>query len=148
MIRNAPAWDTRALPALTNAVLFTHTTLSRLAAGLCLTASLAACSPAPSPLPDQLGAEFQPGMSLDDARRRLTAHGTTFSEKSSTECQALVERSPNVSQLPPQGGPCVFGKIPLSRSWFGGKSDVILQLVFSADGRLADGHFEQIDSLL
>lgn len=147
MNRNGPAWDTWALPSLSKAVSFTTSTFSRLTAGL-LTAGLAACSPAPSPLPDQLSAEFQPGMALDDARKRLTAHGTTFSERTTAECQALVERSPNVSQLPPQGGPCVFGKIPLSRSWYGGKSDVILQLVFGADGRLVDGHFEQIDSLL
>lgn len=136
------------MPSLSKAVSFIKSPLPLLAAGLCLTASLSACSPAPSPLPDQLSAEFQPGMPLDDARKRLAAHGTTFSEKTAAECRALVERSPNISQLPPQGGPCVFGKIPLSRSWFGGKSDVILQLVFSADGQLVDGHFEQIDSLL
>lgn len=148
MIPAGPAWDTRALRSPPTTVPSITSILSRLAAGLCLTAGLTACSPAPSPLPDQLSAEFQPGMPLDDARKRLSAHGTTFSEKSAAECQALVERSPNVSQLPPEGGPCLFGKIPLSRSWYGGKSDVILQLVFGADGRLVDGHFEQIDSLL
>ncbi|MBS0348562.1 MAG: hypothetical protein JSR69_19115 [Proteobacteria bacterium] len=134
--------------SLSTAVSFSINTLSRLAAGLFLAAGLSACTSSPSPLPDQLSAEFQPGIPLDDARKKLAAHGTTFSEKTAAECQALVERSPNVSQLPPQGGPCVFGKIPLTRSWFGGKSDVILQLVFGADGRLVDGHFEQIDSLL
>lgn len=148
MIRHTAAWDTWALRSLSNAVSFSINTLSRLTAGFFLAASLGACTSSPSPLPDQLSAELQPGISLDDARKKLAAHGTTFSEKSATECQALVERSPNASQLPPQGGPCVFGKIPVSRSWFGGKSDVILQLVFGADGRLVDGHFEQIDSLL
>ncbi|WP_374484417.1 hypothetical protein [Zoogloea sp.] len=133
---------------LSKAVSVSNKTLPCLAAALFLAASLGACTSSPSPLPDQLSAEFQPGLSLDDARKKLAAHGTTFSEKTASECQTLVERSPNVSQLPPQGGPCLFGKIPLSRSWYGGKSDVILQLVFAADGRLVDGHFEQIDSLL
>lgn len=110
--------------------------------------ALAGCSPSPSPLPEELRAEFQPGMDLEEARRRLIAHGTTFSLKSDTECTALVERSPNVSQLRPRGGACIFGKIPLSRTWFGGHTDVILQLVFSADGKLADGQFEEIGSLL
>lgn len=87
-------------------------------------------------------------MPLTEARQRLDAHGTTFSVKTQAECQALIERSPNISQLHPEGGPCVFGKIPLSRSWFGGKTDVILQLVFSADDKLVDGHFEEIGSLL
>lgn len=136
------------MQSLPNAVSVSIKTLSRLAAALFLATNLGACTSSPSPLPDQLSAEFQPGLSLDDARKKLATHGTTFSEKTASECQALVERSPNVSQLPPQGGPCLFGKIPLSRSWYGGKSDVILQLVFAADGRLVDGHFEQIDSLL
>lgn len=61
--------------------------------------TVSACAPAPSPLPAEMQAEFQPGMTLEDASRRLTARGTTFSVKTEAECQALVERSPNISQL-------------------------------------------------
>lgn len=110
--------------------------------------TLSACAPAPSPVPAEMQAEFQPGMTLEDARKRLTTHGTTFSVKSESECTALVERSPNISQLRPRGGPCIFGKIPLSKTWFGGHTDVILQIVFTADNTLADAHFEEIGSLM
>ncbi len=95
--------------------------------------TVSACAPAPSPLPAEMQAEFQPGMTLEDASRRLTARGTTFSVKTEAECQALVERSPNISQLRPRGGPCVFGKIPLSKTWFGGHIDLILQRVFQLE---------------
>ena len=117
---------------------------SALAAAL----ALSACAPAPSPIPAEMQAEFQPGMTLEDASKRLTARGTTFSLKTEAECMALVERSPNISQLRPRGGPCIFGKIPLSKTWFGGHTDLILQIVFSADNTLADAHFEEIGSLL
>ncbi|HRH72334.1 hypothetical protein [Zoogloea sp.] len=110
--------------------------------------TVSACAPAPSPLPAEMQAEFRPGMTLDDASKRLTARGTTFSVKTEAECQALVERSPNISQLRPRGGPCVFGKIPLSKTWFGGHTDLILQLVFTPGNTLADAHFEEIGSLL
>ncbi len=109
---------------------------------------LSACAPAPSAVPAEMQAEFQPGMMLEDASKRLTARGTTFSVKTEAECTALVERSPNISQLRPRGGPCIFGKIPLSKTWFGGHTDVILQIVFSADNTLADAHFEEIGSLM
>jgi hypothetical protein len=109
---------------------------------------LGACSLPPNPLPEQMSAEFTPGMSLDDARQRLTAHGTTFSVKTDAECMALVERSPNVSQLRPRGGPCVFGKIMgKPEGLLGGHSDVILQLVFDGRGTLVDAHFEEIRQL-
>lgn len=109
---------------------------------------LGACSPPPNPLPEQMNGEFTPGMSLDEAGRRLKAHGTTYSVKTEAECMALVERSPNVSQLRPRGGPCVFGKIlGKPEGLLGGHSDVILQLVFDGHGRLVDAHFEEIRQL-
>lgn len=49
--------------------------------------------------------------------------------------------------LPARGGPCIFGKIPVGTDWLGGRTDVILQLVFTPDGQLADGNFEEIRSL-
>lgn len=116
--------------------------------GLACCLLLGACNLTPNPLPEQMSGEFTPGMSLDDARQRLTAHGTTFSVKTDAECMALVERSPNVSQLRPRGGPCVFGKIAgKPEGLLGGHSDVILQLVFDGRGALVDAHFEEIRQL-
>lgn len=117
-------------------------------AGLALLLAGTACTPAPSPLLPTLKAEFRPGLALTDAVRLLDTHGTTHSEKSAAECQALLDRSPNSAQLPPRGGPCIFGKIPLSKSWYGLHTDLILQLVFTPDGRLADGQFEEISTFL
>ena len=68
-------------------------------------------------------------------------------EASLTELRELAKRSAMASQLPPRGGPCIFGKIPVSTNWLGGRTDVILQLVFTPDGTLADGNFEEIRNL-
>lgn len=116
--------------------------------GLACSLLLSACSPTPNPLPEQMSGEFAPGMSLDEASQRLKAHGTTFTVKTEAECMALVERSPNVSQLRPRGGPCVFGKIlGKPEGLLGGHSDVILQLVFDGRSTLVDAHFEEIRQL-
>ncbi len=110
--------------------------------------SVTACAPAPSPLPAELKAELGVGMPVAEASKRLRAHGTTLSVYSAAECQALLDRSPNISQLPPRGGPCIFGKIPLSKTWYGAHTDVILQIVFDASGKLVDGNFEELGSFL
>lgn len=139
-----PPRQKAAMPILP--ALFAHRlpVLCGLACGLLLSA----CSLAPNPLPEQMNGEFAPGMSLDEASQRLKAHGTTFSVKTEAECMALVERSPNVSQLRPRGGACVFGKIlGKPEGLLGGHSDVILQLVFDGSGKLVDAHFEEIRQL-
>jgi hypothetical protein len=124
------------------------TPLCRLLASLALLSSVAACAPAPSTLPAELKAEMGVGMSIDEVGARLRAHGTTLSVHSATECQALLDRSPNIAQLPPRGGPCLFGKIPLSKTWYGGHTDVILQIVFDASSKLVDANFEELGSFL
>lgn len=126
----------------------TRTAPLRLLVGSLALLSVNACAPAPSPLPAELKAELGLGMPVAEASERLRAHGTTLSVYSATECQALLDRSPNIAQLPPRGGPCIFGKIPLSKTWYGGHTDVILQIVFDADGRLADANIEELGSFL
>lgn len=123
------------------------TLLCRLLGSLTLL-SLAACAPAPSPLPATLKAEFGVGMPVAEAGDRLRTHGTTLSVYSAVECQALLDRTPNIAQLPPRGGPCLFGKIPLSKTWYGAHTDVILQIIFDADGKLVDANFEELGSFL
>ena len=68
--------------------------------------------------------------------------------KLAAECDELGRKSAMAAQLPARGGPCIFGKIPVGTDWLGGRTDVILQLVFTPDGRLADGNFEEVRSLL
>ena len=118
-------------------------------AALCLAPlcalALSACS-GRSDLPERLRQEFRPGLSIAEAREKLTAHGTTYSIRNTMECEGLVRNSPIAALQPPQGGLCIFGKIPVSKSWFGVRSDVILQLVFSGDGVLQDGNFEEVTS--
>jgi hypothetical protein len=96
----------------------------------------------------ELRQEFQPGLPLARAQELLKARNTTFSVRSATECEALVKEARTAVNLAPRGGPCIFGKIPVSRTWYGARSDVILQLVFTADGKMADGNFEGIESFL
>lgn len=126
----------------------TRTAPLRLLIGSLALLSVTACAPAPSPLPAELKAELGVGMPVAEASERLRAHGTTLSVYTAAECQALLDRSPNISQLPPRGGPCIFGKIPLSKTWYGAHTDVILQIVFGADGKLIDGNFEELGSFL
>ena len=106
-----------------------------------------ACSQAPSPLIPQLRGALTPGVPLAAAEAELQRHGTTYSIKSAAECDELGRRSAMAAALPARGGPCIFGKIPVGTDWLGGRTDVILQLVFTPDGRLADGNFEEVRSL-
>lgn len=118
------------------------------AAALVLTTLiLTACEAPPSTLVPELRQQFQPGLTQAAAETALRARGTTFSIRSPAECAELANRSAMASQLPPRGGPCIFGKIPVSTNWLGGHTDVILQLVFTPDGTLADGNFEEIRNL-
>ena len=110
-------------------------------------ATLAACTAAPAPLVPQLRQALQPGVSLAAAEAELKRHNTTWSVKTAAECDALGRQSAMAAQLPARGGPCLFGKIPVGTDWLGGRTDVIVQLVFTPDGRLADGNFEEIRSL-
>ena len=107
---------------------------------------LAACGAAPSPLVPQLREQFRPGMTQAVAEAALHARGTTYSVRNPAECAELANRSAMTAQLQPRGGICIFGKIPLSKNWLGGSTDVILQLVFTSDGKLADGNFEEIEN--
>ena len=120
-----------------------HRPLALLAAS----AALAACSAAPSPLVPQLRQALQPGLTIAAAEAELKRHATTYSIKTATECDEIGRKSAMAAQLPARGGPCIFGKIPVGTDWLGGRTDVILQLVFTPDGRLADGNFEEIRSL-
>lgn len=125
---------------------FRAATLTVLAAAV----SIAACS---SQDEEQrrvarLRAELPTGTSLEKAEALLRAQGATFSKRTAQECEALVRESRVPTQLQPKGGPCVFGKIHVSRSWYGQRSDIILQLVFDADGKLRDGSFEVIPTFL
>jgi len=96
----------------------------------------------------ELRKDFQPGLTMTRAQELLKARNTTFSVRSPTECEALVKEARTAVNLTPRGGPCIFGKIPVSRTWYGARSDVILQLVFTADGKMADGNFEGIETFL
>ena len=89
---------------------------------------------------------FQAGIPLPRAETLLREHGANFSRRSATECEAMASKTAMAAQLKPRGGPCVFGKIPVAKSWTGLRTDVILQLTFSPDGKLADGNFEEISS--
>ena len=110
-------------------------------------AALTACSADPSPLVPQLREALKPGLSVAAAEAELKRHNTTWSVKTATECDEIGRKSAMAAQLPARGGPCIFGKIPVGTDWLGGRTDVILQLVFTPDGRLADGNFEEIRSL-
>ena len=110
-------------------------------------ATLAACTAAPSPLVPQLRETLKPGLSVAAAEAELKRHNTTWSVKTATECDEIGRKSAMAAQLPARGGPCIFGKIPVGTDWLGGRTDVILQLVFTPDGQLADGNFEEIRSL-
>ena len=110
-------------------------------------AALAACTGAPSPLVPQLRQALPPGLDIAAAEAELKRHPTTYSIKTAAECDELGRKSAMAAQLPARGGPCIFGKIPVGTDWLGGRTDVILQLVFTPDGRLADGNFEEIRSL-
>ena len=114
------------------------------AAALAAALLLAGCEEPPSPLVPALRQQFQPGHPLADALRDLKAGNTRFSVHSRSECETLSRANTMHSRLRPAGGPCVFGKIPVSTNWLGGHTDVILQLVFDADDKLADGDFEEI----
>lgn len=100
-----------------------------------------------APLISALHQELRPGLSLDAAQSVLKRHGATSSTRSAAECLKLVEASRVPTQLAPRGGPCVFGKVLGPRNWYGGHTDVILQLVFNADNKLEDASFEAIDAL-
>lgn len=120
-------------------------TLNRLCLALLCAVAVAACA-GKSDLPDRLRQEFRPGLPIADAREKLGAHGTTYSIRNTMECEGLARNSAIAALQPPPGGMCIFGKIPVSRSWFGVRTDVILQLVFNHDGVLLDANFEEITS--
>lgn len=115
---------------------------------LLVVAGLAACSSNDEEqrLIARLHADLQPGVSLAQAESLLKSQGASFSERTAQECDALVKEARVPTQLQPKGGACVFGKLPVSRNWYGGRSDIILQLVFDAEGKLRDGSFEAIQS--
>lgn len=119
---------------------------------LALLVFVASCAPAlagdAKALIAELHKEFQPGLTISRAQELLKSRNTTFSVRSATECEALVKEARTAVNLTPRGGPCIFGKIPVSRTWYGARSDVILQLVFTADGTMADGNFEAIETFL
>ncbi len=96
----------------------------------------------------QLRQQLQPGTAIAQAQTLLQARGITFSLKTSQECNALVKRSRLPTQLPSRGGPCLFGKLPGARAWYGERTDVILQLVFDQGERLVDANLEAIDTYL
>lgn len=120
----------------------------RLSFLLCVFATLAACSSTDEEQRRiaRLHADLQPGVSLAQAESLLKSQGASFSERTAQECDALVKEARVPTQLQPKGGACVFGKLPVSRSWYGGRSDIIVQLVFDAEGKLRDGSFEAIQS--
>lgn len=114
-----------------------------LAAGV-LTALLAGCSDAPSSALPELREVFKPGYSLDDSMQTLKNRKATLSVYSAAECESLFRASSMPAQLRPAGGPCVLAKIPISNNILGGHTDVIVQLVFDRQDKLADGNFEEI----
>lgn len=115
---------------------------------LLLVASAAALGADAEKLLAQLHQDFQPGLVLGRAQEILKARGATISTRTAAECDALAREGKLATPIPPQGGPCIFGKIPVGRRWYGAKRDVILQIVFGADGRLVDANFEEIESFL
>ncbi|WP_374266784.1 hypothetical protein [Zoogloea sp.] len=115
-------------------------------AALLAALGLAACTPAPSPAVPELRTQFKPGYPLGEAVKALKARNTTFSVMSAAECETMARQSALAAELRPRGGPCIYGKIPVSKNWLGGRTDVILQLVFAADSTLVDGNFEEIST--
>lgn len=111
-------------------------------------ASLTACSSNDEEqrLIARLHDDFHPGVSLAQAESLLKTQGASFSVRTAQECDALVKEARVPTQLQPKGGVCIFGKLPVSHSWYGARSDIILQLVFDAEGKLRDGSFEAIQS--
>lgn len=116
----------------------------RIAAVLATTLLITACSDAPSPLVPELRNQYKSGYPLDKAIDDLKARNTTFAVHDKGECETLARAQTMSIQLRPQGGPCIFGKIPVSKNWLGGHTDVILQLVFDREGKLVDGDIEEI----
>jgi len=94
----------------------------------------------------QLKTDLPPGVSLPQALNILQSRNVTFSQKTLRECDALVKQARVQTQLTTKGGPCVFGKAQVDRSWYGAHTDLILQLVFNADEVLMDGNYEILDS--
>lgn len=121
-----------------------------LVTGASLMVLLAGCSSteAEQQALSRLNAGLTPGIALEKAEDLLRAEGASFSRRTAQECDALVKDARVPTQLKPRGGPCIFGKLPVSRTWYGARDDIILQLVFDAEGKLRDGSFEAIQSLL
>lgn len=115
-----------------------------IAAPLLAALALASCEEPPSPLVPELQQQFRPGYPLADAIQSLKARNATLSVYNRSECESLARANTMTSRLRPGGGPCIFGKIPVSKNWLGGHTDVILQLVFNAEDKLRDGDFEEI----
>lgn len=115
-----------------------------IAATLLAALTLAGCEEPPSPLVPELQQQFRPGYALADAIQSLKARNATLSVHNRSECESLARTNTMTSRLRPGGGPCIFGKIPVSKNWLGGHTDVILQLVFNGEDKLADGDFEEI----
>lgn len=119
---------------------------STLVSAIVVATGLSACSDGGEEqrLISRLQAGLQPGVSLAQAEALLQGQGATYSKRTAQECEALVKESRVPTQLQPKGGPCLFGKLPVSRSWYGGRNDIVLQLVFDRDDKLRDGSFEAI----
>ncbi|WP_153159779.1 hypothetical protein [Zoogloea sp. 1C4] len=115
-----------------------------ISAALLAALALAGCEEPPSLLVPELQQQFRPGYPLADAIQSLKARNATLSVHNRSECESLARANTMSSRLRPGGGPCIFGKIPVSKNWLGGHTDVILQLVFNAEDKLADGDFEEI----
>jgi len=110
---------------------------------------IAACSSADDKgkmLMAQLKAELPPGVSLTQTLSILKSRNVTFSQKTIRECDALVKQARVQTQLTTKGGPCIFGKAQIDRSWYGAHTDLILQLVFNTDEVLMDGNYEILDN--
>lgn len=86
------------------------------------------------------------GVSLADTEAYLQSQGAGFSKRSAQECERMVKESRVPTQLQPKGGPCVFGKLPVSKNWYGARNDIIFQLVFDGENKLHDGSFEAIQA--
>ncbi|MGE5469077.1 MAG: hypothetical protein ACM3Y9_16775 [Ignavibacteria bacterium] len=99
-----------------------------------------------APLLLELQKEFQPGLGLVQTQAALQARGATTTTRSAENCAALVGQARVQTQLQPRGGPCIFGKLPGRRDRLGWHTDIIMQMVFGTDDKLADASFEAIES--
>ena len=86
-------------------------------------------------------------MRLASWRANATVLDTGASVKSAAPWAQPAARLREPCEPPPKPPPEPPPDPPVGTDWLGGRTDVILQLVFTPDGRLADGNFEEIRSL-